>query len=209
MQTEEKNTSKILRAEYIYSAALPEQFRQEECPRLAFIGRSNVGKSSLINSLTGRRNLARVSAQPGKTQTINYFDILFETAGGKRCSFELVDLPGYGYAKAAKSNRRQWAKVTEQFLQEKNLRCICQLIDLRHPPLESDIAMFNWLIKNELPTFIIATKSDKLSKNNIQKNLAVIRKTLSLPADAILPYSSEKNDSRSYLLDFITQLLIE
>ena len=209
-----KNTKEminIIGAEYIASAVKPEQFPEEKMLEIAFIGRSNVGKSSLINSLTRTRNLARISGTPGKTQTINFFRLrakYYEDESTK--DFYLVDLPGYGYAKTGKSARKIWASFIEKyFLTSKQIYCVCQLIDIRHDPMQSDIDMFKWLVKNNLPVFVIATKADKISKNAVNKNIANIKKALGVPELMILPYSSVKNDGRSDLLDFIGEALVE
>lgn len=206
-----KSSINITKAEYIASAVSPAQFPEEKLMQIAFIGRSNVGKSSLINSLTRVHNLARVSGQPGKTQTINFFKL---TAGNREASsvknFYLVDLPGYGYARTGKDKRKKWHDFTKKyFLYPKDLYCVCQLIDIRHAPMASDIEMFSWFVKNEIPVFIIATKADKIGRNSINKNVAQIKKVLNIDADSILPYSSVKDEWRSHLLDFIGQALLE
>lgn len=210
--TDKHNESiNITAAEYIASAVKPEQFPEEKLLEIAFIGRSNVGKSSLINSLTRVHNLARVSGQPGKTQTINFFKLRAKYyADNSLKDFYLVDLPGYGYAKTSQKNKKEWASFIEKyFLSSKNLYCVCQLIDIRHDPMPSDINMFKWLVKNNIPVFVIATKADKISKNIINKNILQIKKAFGVPELTILPYSSIKNDGRSYLLDFIGQALVE
>lgn len=204
-----KDKINIIRAKYIASAVKKAQYPEERLKEIAFIGRSNVGKSSLINSLTRVHNLARVSGQPGKTQTINFFELtarIIET--GKDKLFHLVDLPGYGYAKTAQTNRKQWAKfIEEYFLNSEHLQFVCQLIDIRHAPMKSDIEMFNWLVKNNVPVLIIATKSDKISRGAVNKQIAQIRKTLGVKEIDILPYSSVKNLGRSELLEVIYQML--
>lgn len=207
MQTQDKIN--IIRARYVASAVKKSQYPEEKLKEIAFIGRSNVGKSSLINSLTRVHNLARVSGQPGKTQTINFFELtarMIETGEDKL--FHLVDLPGYGYAKTAQANRKQWAKfIEEYFLGSEQLQFVCQLIDIRHAPMKSDIEMFNWLVKNNVPVLIIATKADKISRGAVNKQIAQIRKTLGVKEIDILPYSSVKNAGRSELLEVINQML--
>ena len=209
--TETKDKINIIRARYTASAVKKAQYPAERLKEIAFIGRSNVGKSSLINSLTRVHNLARVSGQPGKTQTINFFELtarIIETGEDKL--FHLVDLPGYGYAKTAQTNRKQWAKfIEEYFLNSEQLQFVCQLIDIRHAPMKSDIEMFNWLVKNNVPVLIIATKADKISRGAVAKQVAQIRKTLGVKEIDILPYSSVKNAGRSELLEVIYQMLTD
>ena len=209
--TETKDKINIIRAKYTASAVKKAQYPAERLKEIAFIGRSNVGKSSLINSLTRVHNLARVSGQPGKTQTINFFELtarIIETGEDKL--FHLVDLPGYGYAKTAQTNRKQWAKfIEEYFLNSEQLQFVCQLIDIRHAPMKSDIEMFNWLVKNNVPVLIIATKADKISRGAVAKQTAQIRKMLGVKEIDILPYSSVKNAGRSELLEVIYQMLTD
>lgn len=209
--TETKDKINIIRAKYTASAVKKAQYPAERLKEIAFIGRSNVGKSSLINSLTRVHNLARVSGQPGKTQTINFFELtarIIETGEDKL--FHLVDLPGYGYAKTAQTNRNQWAKfIEEYFLNSEQLQFVCQLIDIRHAPMKSDIEMFNWLVKTNVPVLIIATKADKISRGAVAKQVAQIRKTLGVKEIDILPYSSVKNAGRSELLEVIYQMLTD
>lgn len=201
----------IIRAKYIASAVKKAQYPTEKRKEIAFIGRSNVGKSSLINSLTRVHNLARVSGQPGKTQTINFFELtarIIETGEDKL--FHLVDLPGYGYAKTAQTNRKQWAKfIEEYFLHSEQLQFVCQLIDIRHAPMKSDVEMFDWLVKNNVPVLIIATKADKISRGAVAKQIAQIKKTLGVKQIDILPYSSVKNSGRSELLEVIYDGLLK
>jgi GTP-binding protein len=201
----------IIRAEYIASAVKNDQFPCEKLLEIAFIGRSNVGKSSLINSLTRVRNLARVSGQPGKTQTINFFKLRAKYYENEIIKdFYLVDLPGYGYAKTGQANRKRWAAFIEKYLlSSKRLYCVCQLVDIRHEPMEADINMFKWLVENNLQVFVIATKADKISKNLVKSNIDRLKKAFCVPELTILPYSSTKNEGRSYLLDFIGQALVE
>jgi len=201
----------ITQAQYIASAVRKDQYPERALPEVVFIGRSNVGKSSLINSLTRVRNLARVSAQPGKTQTINFFELGAKIEGDDvRHPFYLVDLPGYGYAKAGQAQRQVWAKFIEEYLlHSPNLRFVCQLIDIRHAPMASDVEMFNWLIDNHIPVLIVATKADKIGRNARQKQLDVIRRGLGIPELSVLPYSSIKNEGRSDLLDVIREYLLK
>ena len=200
--------NKIIKADYIASAVKISQYPEEILPEIAFIGRSNVGKSSLINSLCNRKNLARISQTPGKTQTINFYKATLKTQELK--NFYLVDLPGYGYAKTSKTNRGIWAKfIDEYFTKSKQIKFICQLVDMRHAPMDSDLQMFQNILEKNLPVLIVATKSDKLGKTQRQKNLDVIKNTLGVDAESILPYSSPKNEGRSELLDVILNSLIK
>ena len=197
----------ITQASYLASAVNPSQYPAARLPEFVFIGRSNVGKSSLINSLTRVKNLARVSSQPGKTQTINFYELGAKRAGAdERKNFYLVDLPGYGYAKTAKGNRKIWARFIEEYLTtSKELQFVCQLIDIRHAPMASDIDMFRWLV----PVLVIATKADKLGKMAREKQVRVIRQALGVPELSVLPYSSLKNEGRSDLLDVLGDALLQ
>ncbi|MBP2633612.1 MAG: engB [Firmicutes bacterium] len=201
----------ITQGKYIASAVRVDQYPERDLKEIVFIGRSNVGKSSLINSLTRIGGLARVSGTPGKTQTINFYELSAKmTNEEERRDFYLVDLPGYGYAKTGKENRNRWSKfIDEYLLKSERLQFVCQLIDIRHVPMPSDVDMFKWLVKNNLPVLVIATKSDKLSKNQVQKNIMLIKKTLGVPELDVLPYSSVKSEGRSFLLDVIGSVLVE
>ncbi len=170
---------KIVKAEFITSAAKKSQYPPEGPMEIAFAGRSNVGKSSLINLLTGRKNLAKVSGNPGKTRTINFFDI-----DGR---WRIVDLPGYGYAKVSKAESESWGKMMEDYLENREtLATVVQLVDCRHEPTAQDIQMFEYLRYYDLTGIVVATKADKLSKNELSKNLAMIRKKLELDDNEIL-----------------------
>lgn len=183
------------------TAGAPAQLLKSGRPQIAFSGRSNVGKSSLVNCLLGRKKLARVSGEPGKTITVNYYDI------DGRLFF--VDLPGYGYAKTGKERRKIWKKfIDEYLLTSPRLQFVCQLIDIRHEPMASDVEMFQWLVEHHVPVLIIATKADKIGKNARQKNVAAIRRALGVKEISILPYSSVKNEGRSDLLDVIREILV-
>ena len=155
-------------------------------PEIAFAGKSNVGKSTLINAILGRRALARTSSQPGKTRTINFYDV--------NGQMYVVDLPGYGYAKVPKSETAKWGQMIEDYLQRRQeLRAIILLIDIRHEPGKNDIMMYDWLKHFGFDIIIAATKADKLNRSQIPKQLAVIRKTLQLaPGDVLIPFSGEK-----------------
>lgn len=156
-----------------------------QMPEFAFVGRSNVGKSSLINKLVNRKALARTSQQPGKTQTINYFRL--------NDSFYFVDLPGYGYAKVSKELQAKWGKMIERYLlKSKQLKLIFQLVDIRHEPSAGDKQMHDWIAANKLPSIVLVTKTDKVSRSQISKQLAMIRKELKLKAsDRLIACSKE------------------
>jgi GTP-binding protein len=153
-------------------------------PEFAFAGRSNVGKSSLINKLVNRKALARTSSQPGKTQTINFFLLNGE--------FYFVDLPGYGYAKVSKELQAKWGKMIERYLtRSRQLRMIFLLVDIRHEPSAGDKQMYEWVKSNEIPAVIIATKADKINRSQLNKQLAMIRKELGGAQEPIIPFSKE------------------
>lgn len=207
---EEKKSINITSGQYVASAVRIDQYPVGELHEIAFMGRSNVGKSSLINSLCRRHGLARTSGSPGKTQTLNFYRLMAKMSEEDRREFFLVDLPGYGYARTGKSNRVQWAKFIEEYLlKSPRLQLACQLIDIRHAPMESDISTYRWLIENDIPVQVIATKADKLTRMNINKNIAAIKKGLGMRNDNIIAYSSEKGIGRSELLDEIEQILLK
>lgn len=199
----------ITQGKYIASAVKKEQYPEVQRKEFVFIGRSNVGKSSLINSLTRVGNLARVSSQPGKTQTINFYEIGAKLPqAAERQDFYLVDLPGYGYAKTGQQQRKSWSDfINEYLLTSPNIQFVCQLIDIRHEPMASDKEMFNWLVNNNLPVLVVATKADKLGKNAVAKNVAAIKKALGVPELDVLPYSSMKNTGRAELLQAMGEFL--
>ncbi|MBO4852510.1 MAG: YihA family ribosome biogenesis GTP-binding protein [Schwartzia sp.] len=199
----------VTQGKYCVSAVKREQYPSVERPEIVFIGRSNVGKSSLINSLTRVRNLAHVSGQPGKTQTINFYDVGIKIEGEEpRRDFYLVDLPGYGYAKTGKAQRLTWKKFIEEYLlSSRNIRFIAQLIDIRRDSMESDVNMFRWLVTNGLPVLVVATKADKLGRDAGRRQIENIRRALGVPELDILPYSSLKGEGRSELLDVIADSL--
>ena len=201
----------ITRAAYLASAVRKDQYPEERRPAVAFIGRSNVGKSSLINSLTRIRQLARVSSKPGKTQTINFYEMLLRVDGGEeRYPVHLVDLPGYGYAKAARDRRKTWAKfIEEYFLSAEELRFVCLLLDIRHTPMESGRRMFSWLVAHDIPVLVVATKADKIGKNERRAQIAAMQRALGVSELTILPYASPKNEGRLELLDVMKDYLIE
>ncbi|WP_295916916.1 ribosome biogenesis GTP-binding protein YihA/YsxC [uncultured Anaerovibrio sp.] len=201
----------ITQGKYLASAVKLEQYPEIHRKEIVFIGRSNVGKSSLINSLTRVNQLARVSSQPGKTQTINFYEIgaKIDNDPGRK-DFYLVDLPGYGYAKTGAQRRKIWSRfINEYLLGSENLQFVCQLIDSRHEPMASDVEMFRWLVEHNLPVLVIATKVDKLSKNAVAKNISQIKRSLGVPELDVLPYSSVKNVGREELLNVIADCLLE
>ncbi len=201
----------ITQGKYIASAVRADQYPENKMKEIVFMGRSNVGKSSLINSLTRVRGLARVSRQPGKTQTINFYELGAKIEGiEERRDFYLVDLPGYGYAKTGKENRKRWAKFIDEYLvKSPQLQFVCQLVDSRHEPMPADIDMFRWLVEHDLPVLVIATKADKLSKSALAKNIALIKTKFGVTDMDVLPYSSLKNEGRSELLDVIASALVQ
>lgn len=188
----------IIKAAYATTAVRRDQYPEGNVPEVAFLGRSNVGKSSLINSLCNHRGLARVSGAPGKTQTINYFSAALrrrdEEEGEQRLPFYLVDLPGYGFAKTGGRNRDMWsAFIGEYVTQSPNLCVLCLLVDLRHPGLAIDQQAYDWLASADVPLQIVGTKADKLKANEKNRNLAQLNKLF--PSDRpALAYSSLKRD---------------
>lgn len=188
---------KIKKAELAAVAVRENQYPADDMPEIAFAGRSNVGKSSLFNTLVNRRNFARVSGNPGKTRTINFFDINGE--------FRIVDLPGYGYAKVSKSQSKEWGPMMENYLENRpNLLKVVQLVDVRHAPSAQDVQMYDYLRYHGLDGIVVATKADKVSRNELNKNISVIKKTLKLGADDIVvPVSSLKKTGVEALLDVI------
>ena len=187
------------KAEFILSATVPAQFVHDGLPQVAFAGRSNVGKSSVINRVVNRKNFARVGASPGKTTQINYFKI-----DGR---LYLVDLPGYGYAKVSKAERDRWGRLMESYFQEPGLISLGVLIvDARHKPSADDVTMCNWFKEAGCPMLVVANKVDKLKKREVEPNLEVIRQTLELPPDTpLIPFSAEKGDGKTEVLSLLSQ----
>ncbi len=192
---------KITKAELAAVAVKPQQYPAANMPEIAFAGRSNVGKSSLFNTMVNRRNFARVSGNPGKTRTINFFDI--------NGNFRIVDLPGYGYAKVSKSMSREWGPMMERYLSSrKNLLRVVLLVDIRHAPSRQDVQMYEYLKYHGLHGLVAATKSDKISRNEIAKNTALIRKTLEMEEkDILIPVSSLKRTGYDNLLEEMERIL--
>ena len=194
-------TLNVNKAEFIKSAADPKQFIHTGMPKVAFAGKSNVGKSSVINRLLNRKNLARVGAQPGKTIHVNYFKI--------DDKLYLVDLPGYGYAKVSQSERDRWGRLMEQFFAEPGLFELgVMIVDARHKPTADDVTMAEYFKNTGCRLVVVANKLDKLKKSEIEPNMALIRETLALPEDVLLiPFSAEKGHGREVLLQQIVDLL--
>ena len=188
------------KAEFILSAVQPGAFLRDGRPQVAFAGRSNVGKSSVINRLLNRKNFARVGATPGKTTQVNYFLI------DGRIYF--TDLPGYGYAKVSKEERDRWGRLMENYVQEQGLITLGVLIvDARHKPTADDVTMCTWFKESGCPLIVVANKLDKLKKNEIEPNLQRIWDTLELPdTAALIPFSAEKGIGKTELLSAIEQL---
>ena len=182
---------------FVKSAVRPSDFIRDGRPSIVFAGKSNVGKSSTINRLLGRKNFARVGAQPGKTVHINYF--LVDGAAW------FIDLPGYGYAKVAKTERDRWGRLMDTYFSEPELTTLgVMIVDSRHAPTGDDITMAQWFLQTGCPLVIVANKCDKLKKSEFEPNLACIRKTLSLPDTVeIIPFSAEKGDGKARLLEVI------
>jgi len=174
---------------------------ENELPEIAFAGKSNVGKSSLINGLLNRKALARTSSQPGKTQTINFYNV------NKNLYF--VDLPGYGYAQVSMEIRAKWGKMIERYLNSsKQLKKVFLLIDIRHVPSENDCVMYNWIIENGYEPVIIATKLDKIKRSQLQKNIKIIKEKLELvPGTKVIPFSAQTKQGRDEIWDVINGTL--
>lgn len=193
---------KIISSEIIISAVSPKQYPDDGKPEFALVGRSNVGKSSIINTMLNRKNLARVSSSPGKTRTINFYLVNKE--------FYLVDLPGYGYTKVSKSEKANWGKMIETYLKNrKNLYEVILLVDIRHKPTVDDKMMYDWIRHYGYGTIVVATKSDKISRGNYQKHFKIIREKLGMsPTDKIIPVSSLKKEGADELWSNFKDLFI-
>ncbi len=191
----------IKKAEMEAVAVKKNQYPEDNTAEIAFAGRSNVGKSSLLNLLTNRRSLARVSGNPGKTRTINFYRI--------NDAFRIVDLPGYGYAKLSKSVTENWGAMMEAYFQNRQgLKKVVQLVDIRHAPSAQDQQMYDYLRHYGLDGIVVATKADKVSRNELQKCIKTIRQTLKLgPEDLVIPVSALKKTGYEELLAEIEKLL--
>ncbi len=192
---------KIVKSDLHAIAVGPKQYPQDELPEIAFAGRSNVGKSSFINSMINRANLARTSGKPGKTRTINFYII--------NDSFRFVDLPGYGYAIASKSEKEKWGEIIEKYLTDrKNLKEVILIVDIRHEPTEQDLMMYQWIKSFGYKGIVIATKTDKISKGNWQKHVNIIKKKLEIKdTNLIIPYSSEKKINKEKVWEVFQGIL--
>lgn len=181
------------------TSRLPDNTR----PEVAFSGKSNVGKSSLINGLLNRKSLARTSSQPGKTQTINFYKVNEE--------LYLVDLPGYGYAKVAQEIKAKWGKMIEKYLHgSKQLKAVFLLVDIRHEPSDNDREMYNWIVHQGYEPIIIATKLDKIKRSQVQKQLKIVREGLNpVPGTRVIPFSAETKQGREEIWEIIEGLLEE
>jgi GTP-binding protein len=188
---------KITNAEFIISAIGPAQYPDDGLPEIGLAGRSNVGKSSLINKMIMRKNLARTSSQPGKTQQLNYYRI--------NDNMYFVDVPGYGYAKVSKAQRAAWGKMIEAYFRERDaLRLVLLVVDLRHPPTEDDAMMHQWLVHYEVPVVVVATKADKVAKSRWPTHVKQVRATLGLHADIpLVLFSAETGQGRQELWNII------
>lgn len=184
----------VNKAEFIKSAADPVGFIRDELPNIVFSGKSNVGKSSVINRLLNRKNFARVGQSPGKTIHVNYFLI-----DGKAY---FVDLPGYGYAKVSMKERERWGKLMERFFAAEGLIDLgVMIVDSRHKPTADDVTMAQWFKSTQCPMVVVANKCDKLKKSEIEPNMALIRETLELPDEVVLiPFSAEKGNGKDALM---------
>lgn len=191
---------KIKNAEFVISAVGPDQYPDDALPEIALAGRSNVGKSSLINRMINRKNLARTSSTPGKTQHLNYYRI------NEQLYF--VDFPGYGYAKVSKTLRQVWGKMIEQYILEReSLRLIMLIVDLRHPPSKDDILMYDWLKHYDMPVMVVATKADKIPRSRHAKHVKIIKQELGMtPEDKFIMFSSEAGIGREELWGYISDV---
>ncbi|WP_068615719.1 ribosome biogenesis GTP-binding protein YihA/YsxC [Paenibacillus tuaregi] len=190
---------KVTSSEFIISAVRPDQYPEDGLPEIALAGRSNVGKSSLINRMINRKNLARTSSTPGKTQHLNYYrinDVLY-----------FVDFPGYGYAKVSKVQRQVWGRMIEEFLTNREpLKLVLLVIDLRHPPSKDDELMYDWLKHYDIPVGVVATKADKIPKSRWQKHIKIIKDALVMRAgDELIMFSSEAGIGKDELWSLISR----
>ena len=203
MDTGRPGQMDISNSRYELTAVKPEQYPAGDLPEIALVGRSNVGKSSLINSLLNRKGLARVSSEPGKTRGVNFYNV--------DDTLYFVDLPGYGYAKVSKEEKASWAKMIETYLHtRRQLKLVIMLVDIRHSPTEDDKLMYRWILDRGIAHMVVATKADKIARGRIQGRLSEIRKTLGIKADASLTaYSSETGQGREQLWSELEKAVLE
>ena len=189
-------------AEIVLSAVSKAQYPQDDMPEIALAGRSNVGKSSFINTLLGRKNLARTSSKPGKTQQLNFYNI--------DDKLRFVDVPGYGYAKVSKTERAKWGKMIEEYLTSRdNLRAVVSLVDLRHDPSADDVQMYEFLKYYEIPVIVVATKADKIPRGKWNKHESAIKKKLQFEAnDRFIIFSSETRQGYDQAWDAIVESIL-
>lgn len=182
--------------DFLISAASTKDFPAVRLPEIAFAGKSNVGKSSVINRLLQRKNFARVGEKPGKTIHVNYFTV------DKKCYF--VDLPGYGYAKVSQAEKDRWSKLMESYFAADRIDLGILIVDARHAPTNNDITMAQWFLQSDCPFVVVANKLDKVKKSELAGNLQVIREDLELPENCpVIPFSAEKGDGRDTLVKYI------
>lgn len=190
------------KVEFLISAASPKDFPKKRLPEIAFAGKSNVGKSSVINRLLQRKNFARVGEKPGKTVHVNYFVI-------DRKAY-LVDLPGYGFAKVSQKEKDRWGKLMEDYFAANRIDLGVMIVDYRHPPTNNDITMASWFIDSGCPFVVVANKMDKLKKSELEPNLKTIREDLNLPEGTpIIPFSAEKGNGREELVRHVLSVVKE
>ena len=190
------------KVEFLISAASTKDFPKTRLPEIAFAGKSNVGKSSVINRILQRKNFARVGEKPGKTIHVNYF-----TVDGK-CYF--VDLPGYGFAKVSQKEKDRWGKLMEDYFAANRIDLGVMIVDYRHPPTNNDITMASWFIESGCPFVVVANKMDKLKKSELEPNLRIIRQDLALPEGTpVIPFSAEKGNGREDLIKLILHAVKE
>lgn len=188
---------KVTKAEFVISAVGPAQYPEDALPEIALAGRSNVGKSSLINRMISRKNLARTSATPGKTQQLNYYRVNED--------LYLVDFPGYGYAKVSKSQRAAFGEMVEKYLLSRDeLKLVLLVVDMRHPPTKDDVSMYEWLQHYDRPVCVVATKADKIPKTRRQKHVKIVKETLGFqPHHSFVMFSSELGLGKEELWEII------
>ena len=192
----------LQKVEFLISAASTKDFPKTRLPEIAFAGKSNVGKSSVINRLLQRKNFARVGEKPGKTIHVNYFTV------DSKCYF--VDLPGYGFAKVSAKEKERWGKLMEDYFAASRIDLGVLIVDYRHPPTNNDITMANWFLESGCPFVVVANKMDKLKKSELEPNLKTIRSDLNLPEDCpIIPFSAEKGNGRDDLIKMILSVVKE